>query len=272
MAGRTTTPITPAKLAERFAALALPVHFFFDFDGTLSPLAPTPARARLPARTRRVLAALAQRAQTRVTIVSARTVRELARKSPPRSVALVGLYGLERRSPGKSLAREALPWDPRFWSKLRRELERAVALAPGAFVEWKPPAIAVHDRAVAAAAARRLERVVRAMARREHERVEVRPGSRVLELVPRGMPDKGVALVRALEAEPARSVVYVGDSGADEPAFRVARARGGLAVRVGPRSGKSAATHALADPRALVLALERFTRALRRGPGRRASP
>jgi trehalose 6-phosphate phosphatase len=274
MAGRTTRPVSPPELAARLAGLERPLHVFFDFDGTLSPIAPTPDEARLPARTRRALAALARSPGTHVAVLSARGVAELARKVRLRDVALLGLYGLEQKLPERARVRLPLAWDRSRWTGLRRELERAAARANGALVEWKPPAIAVHDRAVAPGPARRLARTVRAIARRERETVELRPGSRVLELVPRGTPDKGIALERWLAARPWRSVAYFGDSAGDEPAFRAVRRRGGLAVRVGPRRGPTAAALSIEGPGALVEALELMipSRAPRRAPGTRASP
>jgi trehalose 6-phosphate phosphatase len=252
--------VSAALLAKRLAALPRPLDVLFDFDGTLAPLARKPEDAHLPERTRRGLAALARVPGVQVGILSARRVVELARKVQLPEIPLVGLYGLEEKPPGRSLTRRPLAWSRAFWQGLRRELETATAPS-GALIEWKTPAIAVHYRGLSAAHARSVRRLVRSIGRRERARVEIRPGSEVLELVPRGTPDKGMAVERMRElcgAGP--SIAYFGDSAADEPAFRAVRAAGGVAVRVGPARGRTAATCAIGGPEELGDLLELLVR------------
>src|SRR5205823_1852721 len=115
-------------------------------------------------------------------------------------------------------------------------------------------------------AARALERTVRSLARRERTTVALRPGAKVLELVPRGSPDKGDAIARWFEEARPGSVVYFGDSAGDEPAFRAVRERGGLAVRVGDRRRRTAADERLGGPEELgdlLATLARFVGAPR---------
>ena len=55
----------------------------FDVDGTLAPIAPTPADARVPPETRRALRRLARRRDTLVGIVSGRPIAQVARLVGP---------------------------------------------------------------------------------------------------------------------------------------------------------------------------------------------
>ena len=57
---------------------------FLDFDGTLAPIARTPDAVALSPRVRKVLKRLAGSADTKVCIVSGRSVRDLKRVVPGR--------------------------------------------------------------------------------------------------------------------------------------------------------------------------------------------
>src|SRR5438477_8745774 len=74
---------------------------FCDFDGSLAPIVPDPAKARAIRGAGRVLERLARR-YAAVAIVSGRPVSFLSKRLHPRRVRLVGLYGIEERV-GRSL-------------------------------------------------------------------------------------------------------------------------------------------------------------------------
>ena len=84
---------------------------FLDFDGTLSDIASTPEGA-VPRPGVPALLCELQRLLGRVAIVSGRPVAYLA-PHIPKSVDIVGLYGLEWRSGGRHhTLREAEEWRP----------------------------------------------------------------------------------------------------------------------------------------------------------------
>ncbi len=68
----------------------------------------------------------------------------------------------------------------------------------------------------------------------------------MLNLLPAGAPDKGVALTRLRARERATVALYVGDDVTDEDVFRLGQPGRLLSVRVG-RSRRSAASHYLRD-------------------------
>ena len=85
-------------------AMASRAGIFCDFDGSLAPIVPDPAKARAVRGAGRVLERLARR-YAAVAVVSGRPVSFLAKRLHPRKVRLVGLYGIEERvgSPSRGL-------------------------------------------------------------------------------------------------------------------------------------------------------------------------
>src|SRR5262245_31402692 len=77
----------------------------FDLDGTLAPIAPTPAAARVSVAARRALRRLVGRADTTVGVVSGRPLAEVMRLVGRRGFWLAGLHGAVRRPPGGGVRR-----------------------------------------------------------------------------------------------------------------------------------------------------------------------
>jgi trehalose 6-phosphate phosphatase len=106
---------------------------------------------------------------------------------------------------------------------LIRELPRLLrqADAPGAWIEEKGLAVAVHTRRLddPAAAFERLLPILSAAAAERHLAVE--PGRMVIEIRAGGM-DKGKALSTLVSEFEAGGVVFVGDDLGDVPAFEAA--------------------------------------------------
>jgi trehalose 6-phosphate phosphatase len=116
---------------------------FVDFDGTLAPIVPEPARAEpLPA-ARAALQRLVPLV-ARVAVVSARPAAFLAHALDIDGVALAGIYGLERAVAGEVIV------DPRVepWlDAITRAADSAEAALPGLLVERKGRvAVSVHWR------------------------------------------------------------------------------------------------------------------------------
>lgn len=190
-----------------------------DFDGTLAPIVPDPARARAHPDASRALRRLTPRLRA-VAIITGRpaeTAVQLGDLDTVHGLVVFGQYGRERWErgtlrtapppPGVARAREALP----------RLLAGAGAL-PGTSVEDKGQALAVHTRRTAdpVAALELLRAPLAELAGRCGLRVE--PGRLVIELRPPGA-DKGATLRGFARRNGARAVLYAGDDLGDVPAF-----------------------------------------------------
>jgi trehalose-phosphatase len=225
----------------------------FDLDGTLAPIAPTPARARVPATTRRALARLAARADTTVGVVSGRPLAALRRLLGVQGLWLVGLHGYARRAPGGPTERLWTRAAERRADDLARQLRRALAGVRGARVEQKGPLVAVHVRVATPAGRRAARRLVAQLKPPDHLLLE---GRRVLELAPARRPTKGDAVRWIAASRAGAPILYVGDDTTDEDAFAALGPRD-FPVRVVHRErpsgrGRSRARYRLADPAAVA--------------------
>src|ERR1051326_1369447 len=83
------------------AALAsrTPLVVLLDVDGTLAPIAPTPAEARVPDETRRAVAALVALAGVHVALVTGRIATEGLDMLAVDGLWAIGNHGAERRTP-----------------------------------------------------------------------------------------------------------------------------------------------------------------------------
>jgi trehalose 6-phosphate phosphatase len=203
----------------------------FDYDGTLSPIAPTPESARLPATTKQLLERVA--AQYPLVVISGRALNDISARVSGIGVRHVfGNHGLEW-SGGKSRPRAQV----HGWvDQLRAQLSGQ----PGVFVEDKMYSLSVHYR-LAPDNVRALEfilPIVRAL-----PDVRIICGAAAVNLLPKQGANKGGALRRALEQTGCARAVYVGDDETDEDAFGALTPDTLLAVRVGPSGASRAMYH-----------------------------
>jgi trehalose 6-phosphate phosphatase len=203
----------------------------FDYDGTLSPIAPTPERARLPATTRRLLIQIAKRYP--VVVISGRALADISERVAgiaPRHV--FGNHGLEWSGAAARPRARVRRWVDQLYTQLRGQ--------PGIVIEDKTHSVSVHYRSAP-----------------DHERalqvilpvVGALPGARIIcgaaavNLLPDHAANKGVALCRALEATGCDKAIYVGDDETDEDAFAAMTPQRLLAIRVGSSATSRARYH-----------------------------
>jgi trehalose 6-phosphate phosphatase len=240
-------PEIAARLAGRRLAL------FLDYDGTLSPIAPRPELATLPAATREVLARLAERLP--VAVLSGRGREDVAALVGLPELVYAGSHGFDIAGPG--LRYELDETIPRTIAAAARRLETDLAGTPGVLVEPKRFAVAVHYRLVADADLPKVEAAVDTV-RRHHPELKKTHGKKVFELRPAIDWDKGKALEWLLdrltaaggEPEPSSYLpIYLGDDDTDEDAFR-AVAGNGIGILVADEPRPTAASYRLRDPQA----------------------
>lgn len=272
-------PATPQGRTGLDALLAAPREavVVLDFDGTLAPIVPDPARARAHPGAVEALAALAPSLGS-VVVLTGRPAATAVEYGGFAGVAgldrlvVLGHYGAERWDaatgeldspgdhPGVGAARAELP-----------ELLGRSTAPEGTWIEDKGGrAVAVHTRRAAdpRAAFDALRDPLAELAGRHGLLLE--PGSMVLELRPPGM-DKGVALTAYLRAVNASAVLYAGDDLGDLAAYDAVdrlRAQGLPGVLVASAATDVPALSARADlvlqgPEAVVGLLDALARHLR---------
>lgn len=204
---------------------------FLDYDGTLTPIVDDPDDALLTDSMRATIEALA--ATVLVAIVSGRDLADVRAKVHIDGLAYAGSHGFDLLHPDGSEQQLAVEY-LEVLDHAQRVLEERVREIPGARVERKRFAIAVHDRAVDDPAAReRLAEIVGEVGD-GYERLRSTGGKRIHELRPDIDWDKGRAietLLTELDAED-RVPIYVGDDLTDEDGFRAVIAQDGVAVVV----------------------------------------
>lgn len=207
---------------------ALNCLLVFDYDGTLSPIASAPDRARMRVRTRRLLASLSTLYPCAA--ISGRARADIAARLEGTGIATVfGNHGLE--APGR--VSRPHPQIRRWIATLGRDLRGY----PGILVEDKRHSLSVHYRAARdwSHALATIEPIVRTL-----------PGARIIygaaavNLLPAKGANKGAALKRVMASSQRDRAIYVGDDGTDEDAFSAVSPDRLLAIRV----GRSSASHA----------------------------
>jgi trehalose 6-phosphate phosphatase len=217
---------------------------FLDYDGTLVPIAPTPAEARADDEVRVLLAALAERMAGALGVVSGRPVADIDGLLTPLRLTVAGLHGLELRRRDGGLvelaeAGEAL-------APVRAAFAAFAAHSPGTLVEDKRLSLALHYRQAPAFEPEAVQLAAR-LAAASGGALRLQRGKMVVELLPAGR-DKGRAIedLLTLPEFAGRVPVFVGDDVTDEAGFCAANRLGGTSVRVGPVEGTTEAAHRVA--------------------------
>jgi trehalose 6-phosphate phosphatase len=196
----------------------------FDFDGTLAPIVADPARAHLRPSTRRLLTQVARK--YRCVVISGRNRADVVSRLigiPLRRV--LGNHGIEP-SPALPAARRAV----RRWLACLKPRLEGVA---GIIFDNKGASLAIHYRKSRNRPAA-LEAILAATA--DLSEARVLPGLLVVDLLPKGAPNKATALQTEMRRLGCRSALYLGDDQTDEDVFALSRRLPLLAVRVGRRA------------------------------------
>jgi trehalose-phosphatase len=214
-----------------------------DFDGTLCPIASSPDRVQVSARTRRVLQDLGSCANVTLAIISGRALADVRAQADVDAI-YGGNHGIEICGPGIDFIHpDAAAFSMRL-NRLCSELEEVIHPWPGAWVENKAWTATVHMRAVPVENWPPLVSAIRTCLASAEDLFGFRTGRSALEIYPRIGWDKGSAvkyLIRTLGIEDALTICF-GDDTTDESMF--AAISDGISVRVGPAS-QTCATYSL---------------------------
>lgn len=229
------------ELAERIRHLARVPNLLVacDYDGTIASFVDDPMEARPNRDCAAALRQLAEQANTTITVVSGRSLRDLATLCHlPEEIRLVGSHGSEF---DLGFASKLDPYLLENRDTITREV-RALGVKYGARVEEKPTGVTFHLRG--------LDEEVTEAARQElvrgpagHEWVHVRNGHDIIEFSVIST-NKGAALDTIRHQVGASAVIYLGDDVTDEECFRTLSGPD-VGVKVG--DGPTVAKYRVAD-------------------------
>lgn len=231
-----------SSIAKRFSK-SKPCWLFFDFDGTLAPIADFPARAKLQPQTRQLLQQLSSIHDWRIGAVSGRQLVDLVRKIKLKRITYIGNHGIE------ILNRKRLFIEPNAKRKepamqnLATDLSTALQPIKGALLENKRYTLSIHYRHVKEPQHKAVfDLIMKGLARSSLKTSAVlRQGKKVVEIRPDSGWNKGKGVEWILQRFPVGNrVFFIGDDNTDEDVFRIMKNRA-ITVRVGRLRGSAAA-------------------------------
>jgi trehalose 6-phosphate phosphatase len=236
---RTDTALSDISLAN--------AAFFFDLDGTLTPIMEQPDDVALHPATLKLLAEIYAATNGALAVVSGRPIETLLFLLAPLDIPLAGSHGVELKLPGSPLQQEGVDL-----KGLAHAVDAMRAFArhdKRLRVEVKPASVALHYRQAPEHkddCLALVESIVKG-----HPQLEIIRGKMVVEIMA-GRGDKGSAIAKlaTLPAFKGRLLVFAGDDVTDEAGFRWVGKQGGITIKVG--TGPTTATQRVDDVAALI--------------------
>ena len=241
-----------------------PLVVMLDIDGTIAPIAPHPALARVPDETRWLIASLVTRPQVSVALVSGRAAHDARRLVGVANLWTIGNHGAELMNPDGDITVDpqvAVYGEP--MARVAAILTTLLQPVRGVLVENKTWTLSVHYRLADEGGLPGLLGTVSDVVARNGLRLT--EGNMVLEIRPPVPVDKGTAIYRLAgelgALRPGASLFFAGDDITDEDAFRMLRTRcpDAVTLQVGGR-GDTSAEFRVASPADLRAVLERIAR------------
>lgn len=206
-----------------------------DYDGTLTPIAPSPKQATLPRATKSILRKLSRNPRLSVALISGRALAELRQLVGLRGLTYIGNHGLEFWREGERTVLDIPQSSREALDQILPRLAELVSDIPGTQLENKGLAVGLHYRQVPRDESRRLKAAVRqaALPFVRSGALTLLNGKRVIEVRPSVHWTKGHAALWLIRQVRRRSVlpIYVGDDQTDEEAFRMLK--DGITIHVG---------------------------------------
>ncbi len=217
-----------------------PVTVLFDYDGTLTPIAPHPSQARLAPATRQKLRRLATLPGVRVAVLSGRALPDVKEMVGLDGVYYAGSWGLEIDLLGDTERCPIADEIGRLLEGIHLQLLDLLAKYPGTWMEQKPGAATIHFRGLEPEAARCFGfEVTNLLA--VFDELECRLDDEAVEVTPANGWNKGTAvgsIVSHAAADLGRLpvAVYFGDAANDVEGMKSTSDTGGVAIGVGPEA------------------------------------
>ena len=186
--------------------------YAFDFDGTLASIVRHSEKARLAPSTAALMRHLVKHVP--VAVVTGRSLRDLRSRLGFRPQYEIGNHGLE------GVSSRHLPRYKKISRGWKRELLRNWSLLdddPALYIEDKTYSLTLHVRG--AHRPSHSKRIMLQMVEELQPRPDILPGKSVINLMPVGGADKGLAMQTLMKQKKFTHAVYIGDDETDERVF-----------------------------------------------------
>lgn len=207
----------------------------FDFDGTLAPLVLQPEHAALPEELRLRLVELS--AYTPIALITGRSLQDIRSRMGFEPDFVIGNHGIEGLEGWEERATNYQILCKVWHDHLAATLKDSIEFGTGVIVENKQYSLSVHYRH--AKDYKQAEARLMEIFNRLDPLPRVITGKDVLNLLPDGAADKGVAMEELIKASQAKSAIYLGDDVTDEEVFKLKR-DDLLSIRVEQSEGSAA--------------------------------
>jgi trehalose 6-phosphate phosphatase len=201
-----------------------------DLDGTLLDIAPTPDSVVVAPDLPDVLRRLRAACGDALAVITGRPIEQIDDLLGDIPYAVAGEHGgAVRHEPGVAIERIALPLPPDGWLAEAEEVARNHS---GVLLERKQRGFVLHYRAVPELRDLLKDFLDQLMAQ-ALDRFMLQAAHMAWEVKPRGA-DKGTAVTQLMQRAPfsGRVPIFIGDDVTDEDGMHVARATGGVGLRV----------------------------------------
>ena len=236
---------------------------FLDYDGTLTPIVPNPEDAILTDEARQMLKELSQRCF--LAIVSGRDRADVKNLVNLDELIYSGSHGFDTSGPDFSIQHEGgKKLLPQF-DKAEKDLVEQLSKIPGAKVERKLFAIAIHYRHVDEHLVENVQKIADNCLNK-YQGFKKAGGKKIIELKPDIDWNKGKAVLWLLNKfnlnQPDILPIYIGDDFTDEDAFSALKEIGGVGILVGDHGKQSDANFKLDHPEEAVEFLKEMIQVL----------
>jgi len=233
--------------------------FFFDYDGTLTPIAQRPDMAKLTSTARNNLLQLSKKYH--VALISGREKGDLIKQVNIPDIFYAGNHGLDISGPGISMTFPEIEKYLPIIENITLQLEQTLSTFPGIILEKKGMSVAVHYRMTPKENLPELKSLLKNIIKGRSKYIRVLKGKKVFEFLPNIEWNKGKAIIWIMNILKLSwveyRVFYLGDDTTDEDAFRVLRTRGtGILISEKPR--KSSADFRLSSPEEVKKWIQNF--------------
>jgi len=248
------------EIVERLSAQSHAICL--DYDGTLTPIRPSPPEAVLSNDMRAAIVKLAR--QCPVAIVTGRALSE-AREMVNVDLIYAASHGFELQFPAEAAeSHAAAEAFHKAIAETATTAETGASDIGGVMIERKPFSTAVHFRLTKPADMPRVRALI-AELEQQYPDLRVLHGKKVCEFQPRIDWNKGraVLLVADRLRVPRRGLLYIGDDVTDEDAFKAIRPDG-IGILVSESARETDAHYHLRDPDEVRAFLKRLADELER--------